>query len=243
MPLESMRRIAARNEPPETSIRAWIDGLAQAEAEIDAFDEALRYEYLFGRSALEQVFQQGLAELEEPNGRPRHWGLQRHIFALLGSTPERTWAHLEALYSHIIHEGSQPWAPSADEESKVFDFIMQRGLRMVLDDPLGRICAAMMVPAFHNARAKHLETIAELRATRIVLAIDLYEREHKKPPEKLADLVPAFLPDVPMDPFANDTEPLQYEPSEASFQIRSKGKDWKNDLVFQIVGRAVPASR
>ena len=54
-------------------------------------------------------------------------------------------------------------------------------------------------------------SIAERRATAIVLAISLYRVDHQQHwPASLAELVPTYLPAVPDDPFQKDGTPIGY---------------------------------
>jgi ABC-type transport system involved in multi-copper enzyme maturation permease subunit len=49
----------------------------------------------------------------------------------------------------------------------------------------------------------HFLRLTQVRATRIVLALLLYQKQHGQPAEKLSDLVPAILSEVPIDPYSN----------------------------------------
>ena len=44
--------------------------------------------------------------------------------------------------------------------------------------------------------------LASVRAMRLKIALGLYQREHRHPAERLEDLVPAYLPALPEDPFS-----------------------------------------
>lgn len=54
----------------------------------------------------------------------------------------------------------------------------------------------------------HLRRIVGLEAARLLVALRLYQAEHGRPAEALADLVPGILPAVPNDPF--NGEPMRY---------------------------------
>ncbi|MEX0775953.1 MAG: hypothetical protein WD042_09605 [Phycisphaeraceae bacterium] len=57
--------------------------------------------------------------------------------------------------------------------------------------------------------------VAHSHMAATALAIKLYELEHGRRPATLADLVPAYLPAVPQDPFAPQPAPIQYLPNGA----------------------------
>ncbi len=61
---------------------------------------------------------------------------------------------------------------------------------------------------------QHYRVLTNRRAAATLLAIRLYQLDHAdRVPEKLSDLVPAYLPAVPIDPFAADGRPMGYLPS------------------------------
>lgn len=64
-------------------------------------------------------------------------------------------------------------------------------------------------------------------ATLVVLAVERYHREHGRRPERLEELVPAYLNEVPRDPF--DGQPLRYVVREGHYTIYSVGPDGIDD--------------
>ena len=67
------------------------------------------------------------------------------------------------------------------------------------------------VPCYYTrAFEMHYRTIAEQRMTVVSLAVQLYRADHGKWPERLAELVPAYLPAVPQDPYDEDGRGLGY---------------------------------
>ena len=60
--------------------------------------------------------------------------------------------------------------------------------------------------------------------TLTVLAIERFRLRHNnQPPQALSELVPAFLPEVPSDPF--DGQPLRYQRNTEGYRIYSIGRD------------------
>jgi hypothetical protein len=74
---------------------------------------------------------------------------------------------------------------------------------------------------------KQVRSVAALRLVMTELAIRGYQAKNGKPPGALTELVPAWLPAVPLDPFSN--RPLVYRVTTNSFQIYSVGPDGKDD--------------
>jgi hypothetical protein len=69
-----------------------------------------------------------------------------------------------------------------------------------------------------------------LRATEIMLALKAYQLDKGKLPSNLSDLVPAYLSQIPIDPF--DGKPLRY--SREKMLIYCVGKDLKDTGAVNI---------
>lgn len=74
---------------------------------------------------------------------------------------------------------------------------------------------------------KQARSVAALRLVMTELAVRGYQARNGKPPMALAELVPAWLPAVPLDPFSN--RPLVYRVTTNSFLLYSVGPDGKDD--------------
>jgi len=84
----------------------------------------------------------------------------------------------------------------------------------------GMLCGTALKKAF--------ETKARLIALKSVLAIEGYRLSHSgATPSRLDDLVPGYLPILPMDPF--DEQPLKYEKRGTGYIVYGVGADGKND--------------
>jgi hypothetical protein len=85
----------------------------------------------------------------------------------------------------------------------------------------------VIMPSLSGVITQDLRTIAHLRAADAALAVQRYRIKADKCPEKLADLVPAYLKSVPKDPF--DGNELRYKRLEAGFVVYSIGEDLSDD--------------
>jgi len=65
------------------------------------------------------------------------------------------------------------------------------------------------------------------RLGQVAVALRLYRHEHGRYPEALEELVPKYLPSLPVDPF--DGKPLRYKRLAKGFKIWSVGMDMKDD--------------
>jgi hypothetical protein len=71
------------------------------------------------------------------------------------------------------------------------------------------------------------ETHAFQRVTMTALALRLYRKENGRYPENLQQLVPKYLPSVPIDPY--DCKPLRYRKLQKGFKVWSVGENRKDD--------------
>jgi hypothetical protein len=103
-----------------------------------------------------------------------------------------------------------------------------RGMHGTLRVSLIRLVTQKSVRAVESKlESRHAHSVASLRLVITELALRLHERENGKLPAALAELVPAKLPAVPVDPFSQ--EPLVYRPMTNSFLLYSLGPDGKDD--------------
>jgi hypothetical protein len=91
-----------------------------------------------------------------------------------------------------------------------------------------KILSALLLPAEEKVAIKFATLDALRRSARAAIAVERYRLAHEgRRPEKLDDLVAAFLPQLPADPF--DGEPLRYKQLPAGFVVYSIGPDRTDD--------------
>lgn len=120
--------------------------------------------------------------------------------------------------------------------------------------------AQLLMPALDAALERHYRVITERRATALILALRLYAIDHGgNLPERLDDLVPKYLPNVPVDPFSPNSEPLKYRlaqqpivysvsangADDAGSQLNQRGQSAKSewdalDTVFHLTRQPKP---
>jgi len=91
-----------------------------------------------------------------------------------------------------------------------------------------------MLPAYDNLLKRIVMTNSELDGVYVGLALELYNRQHHKWPESLAELAPQWLPEVPVDRITG--QPLHYKIVDDKPLVYSVGLDGDDDN-----GRPVPA--
>ncbi|NQT17529.1 MAG: hypothetical protein HQ582_32540 [Planctomycetes bacterium] len=117
----------------------------------------------------------------------------------------------------------QPWPQALRDaeqaEAKKDDLVDNASLLTSLTHSFLRNVASHLDIVFHiTARGVAMNDAADA-----AIAVELYRRQHGKLPERLEELVPDFLPQVPTDPF--DGQPLRYVVREEEYVIYSVGTD------------------
>ena len=86
-----------------------------------------------------------------------------------------------------------------------------------------RYLARMLMPALGNAQSKTAQGQAAANQATIACALERYRRAHSKVPQRLDELTPKFLRDIPNDPVNGG--PMRYKPG----RIYSLGWDEQDD--------------
>ena len=75
---------------------------------------------------------------------------------------------------------------------------------------IGKYLVSLHEEVMMEVVERHLKTEGTIAATKIIIACHLFQRETGRAPQTLDELVPAYLPSVPLDPF--DGKPFRYNP-------------------------------
>jgi hypothetical protein len=90
------------------------------------------------------------------------------------------------------------------------------------------IFSRMLLPALSKLFLRDTEFVARIRTTETALAVERFRRAHNNAlPASLAELVPAYLPSVPTDPF--DGKSLRFRKRDAGYVVYSIGLNGKDD--------------
>jgi hypothetical protein len=103
------------------------------------------------------------------------------------------------------------------------------------DVPRIYVMMHMLMPAHLRIFQLSLSNVARLRTVRAGLAIERYRLANGKLPDKLAELVPAYLDAVPKDPF--DGQELRYKRLEKGYVVYSIGEDGSDDGGKELLPR------
>ena len=74
----------------------------------------------------------------------------------------------------------------------------------------------------------HFRYLAQRRMAAVALALRLYQLDHDNRPDELADLVPDYLPEIPMD-ILSKGQPIQYRPGADPPLLYSVGMNGTDD--------------
>ncbi|MBI2301160.1 MAG: hypothetical protein HYU66_19810 [Armatimonadetes bacterium] len=117
---------------------------------------------------------------------------------------------LRRLYNHYLDLSSRPYPDLATTPA------------------LDGVVAGTLEPMFRGIACNHVFAAADNDLHATSLALWCYANYHGDYPDRLDALVPAFLPRVPMDPFARSA-PLTYRPGNGTFRLYSIGPDLRDD--------------
>ena len=218
---KTMRQIALNYPVQDDLLRDMMRFLEHTENGLEPWAECVRHERICLRSRIDEFF-------KNPPSLPI-----RIVVLLLGSTPNVVKKDMNAYYAHIISMAEKPYDEAAYD--RFHELLMpsspsaRREMSILLKsrDPVGRSFAFSMGSGQY-AHSRYVFRIADLRATRIVLAVVMFKRDEGRLPQTLDELVPKYLPSVPEDPF--DRKPMKYRLDEdGSWVVYSVGSDGKDD--------------
>ena len=109
-------------------------------------------------------------------------------------------------------------------------------LEQELEDPgfIPRMSDGLL-PGLTRATQSMARDAGNLRTAATAIAVERYENSYGKPPDRLEDLVPAFLDAVPLDPY--DGKPLRYRAEENGYLLYSVGENRQDDGGVQTENR------
>lgn len=123
----------------------------------------------------------------------------------------------------IVAASKRPLPAARRETEQIYrDLQIAKSGGSGLGNP-GQYMALLLLPALSATLDAAARSTASSRATDVVIAVERFRRAHGRLPESLAELVPGFLPQVPVDPF--DGRPLRYVLRGNQYIVYSVGKD------------------
>ncbi len=221
---------------PAEALQQMLDTLLEIEENLDPVGETFRYEALMLLNTVDLIYRKGPAAFWSmsggPSGRAKSFytpALGLFTGFLVGSTPTITKRNLGYCYANLIRLAERPYDPKAMAAFEASFAVGRNPVKILLArDPFGLILAGMLLPSLSRALNKTRLRQGMLRATCAYLALRLREHADGKVPADLAELVPAYLPSVPTDPF--DGKPLRFKmEADGTWKVYSVGEDEKDD--------------
>ena len=218
-------------ESPRASgaqVRAVIDELLDDQIARRGLRRALYGERMFQLDCAQQLSEGKISPASlmtiGGGGGPPLWGVLNVPFRpLLLLDGERMLQHMR----QMIEAVARPNWPAASEI--VDELEIEAGRANVGLERIRRPISAMMLPSLTRAVQLHYRGLAERRMAAIALAMRLYELDHGRRPRELAQLVPDYLPAVPIDPMAAGDRPISYLPDAQQPILYSIGENGKDD--------------
>ena len=231
--LQQLARALAQGQIPADRLRRAAALLARRCASLEPWAEAVRYEALCGLDGVRMVYAgevRTMASLTSVEPSREH--LLRYSLPLLrplGSSPERTRRHLEAVYAHLIARADNPWRLKEYERTApILQELDIQDRQVWLDDPMGRVLVVLLVPALSAACDRFNSNLAGLRALHLALLVEVCRHEHGAWPDTLEALWPDFAAVELRDPFL-PADSLLYQRDGKRFTIYSVGPNGVDD--------------
>jgi hypothetical protein len=209
---QSIERTLAQGEPSPDDM-ASLQKLLEDE---DAFPDlllALRGE----RAALHQVIEcvkRGEVSVDDLAGSRSNW-MERTARSAWSMDARRDHALFLSFIARRIEEVQRPMHEQAELE-KAFE-------RDIRELPKNAFLTRNLIPGIAKMGESDRRKHAAVRCTIAALAVERYRQEKKAWPNDLAQLCPAYLAAVPVDPF--DGKPLRYRRVADGVFLYSSGTD------------------
>ncbi len=149
------------------------------------------------------------------------------VRVMLTRPPQRVADAAKILEIHrgLLESSEKPWSESIRAGQKVEAEVDALGKSPT--SQLTYIMTLLFVPATSYTAQSFAETAAWRDSADAAIAAELYRRKHGKRPEELVDLVPAFLPQIPNDPFTDMS--MKMKLSADGLRVYSVGSDLQDN--------------
>jgi hypothetical protein len=215
--LGTIERCLAQGQPSEAAL-AQLQQALEAELAEPLLLPAARGERALSDGMLEAISQGSPSPpwFGGPGWVPGSPTADRLVGTLLGGSVRSNRAALLKYMNHLVEIGKLP----EDEQFREFK---QLSARL----PNQTRFVKQIAPAVLKVGEAMKRSRAQLRVCTALVAAERYRLKHGRWPAALADLVPDYLPQVPLDPY--DGAPLRYRRLDDGVVIYSVGLDGKDD--------------
>ncbi|MCB1088610.1 MAG: hypothetical protein KDM63_16350, partial [Verrucomicrobiae bacterium] len=215
--LSAMRRIARNHRFEKEPVRSVIEDLGNYPVPVEPLRFGFQAEYLMFKNLI-----QGLGTDDSKKwGNPLP-GVERFAFFLQPNTTINLRRRFLEPELDAIGKGWSPLNLTFKREIEQIREVQRHfPLSVIGPNPIGE-SAISVVPVGQSVTGSVFDTVALHRLTGVFLALRLFEIDHGKLPAKLDELVPAYLSQLPADPYSEENA-LLWNPAEGI--LYSVGRD------------------
>ena len=135
-------------------------------------------------------------------------------------------AFAEETFNHALAMRQEPFP----ERSKVDDYFSTRATEAINS---GYYVAQIFLTGLGKGTRREAAGLSNLRLAQTAIALERFRQSNGGSyPDSLAKLAPAFLPEVPLDPF--DGNPLRYQINGEGYEMHSIGADPAKPISFKV---------
>lgn len=221
---------------PDATLDALADALERSPSITEPMRKAVQGEFLLLVATFRRCHPHNLSDLLFFGADGGLAGFLSSHFPRYVFQPHRTAESMIGFNKRILADAERPFSAIDAEFYRSIDYPDQDAPGfpdILLPNSFGRFIAHGIQFPVVNQLLRSYETNAELAGTRLLVALHRYRRANGALPERLDDLVPAFLPAVPVDPF--DGAPFRYDRGRGLvYSVGEDGIDKVEDVATRI---------
>lgn len=206
--------VLRQGQPSPEALRAHALRVRQFREGLPGLRNTLCYEAALMDQSYDMIEQGG-----RPAGSGYYRALPNPILLVFMPKLANSRAWVRDRYARLVEEVDKPAGVSRYEELCADSERAQEARH-------DYFAVALTVPK--GVRTKRQYEVAQLVAEETSCALELHKREHGAYPETLDALVPAYMPDLPVDPFTEEG-PLVYRPVDGGYLLYALGPNMVDD--------------
>lgn len=201
--VQGMVRCLRADNFEAAQLKRLADEVGRYRANDDALRDAYRAEYVLFRNALEGLARGDEEALEALEWRSSSWTHWRPFF-FLQQTKRWLGEDLRVLIRNAAMRRKDREALDLDGKYGV----VEEQKQLLLSNGAGRVMLHLLLPNFEKTLGERDKEAWGMSALQTLLALKQFQLQNGRLPASLAELVPLFLKDIPIDPY--DGEPVRY---------------------------------
>ncbi|MBI5466736.1 MAG: hypothetical protein HY975_00765 [Candidatus Kerfeldbacteria bacterium] len=225
--LAADRQIALETSLTAEQARATSLGLESYRGTPDGLVRALKLEYAYTknyvsqRHDLGQIYDSFFLVVNSDDNSVVHRSTTGKVISALDATgvtrfyywPNQSWRFLVDRRLQDIQLAEADCRTADYTPTQPATYSQRNGLaRLIEPNTIGKLLADIGSVSLGGAATKQCNESLAVAATQVALAVSAYRHDQNKLPTTLEELVPTYLPAVPLDPYNN--QPLRYLPAE-----------------------------